>query len=65
MNYDVQKQQLVSLVQSGVTSNTDSKRFIENTEDIITLSKSYDREEEVKEARIMKEKDFIARKFLN
>jgi len=48
-----------------VTSNTDSKRFIENTEDIITLCKSYDREEEVKEARIMKEKDFIARKFLN
>ena len=52
-------------MKSGVTSNTESKKYIENTEDIVTLSKSYEPEEDGQEARIMQEKDYIARKFLN
>ena len=39
-------------MRSGITSNTESKLYIENTEDIVTLSKSYE-PEDAKEARIM------------
>lgn len=48
-------------MKTGLSSSTD-QRYIEDTEDVIeTISQSDD----PNEARVMKEKDFISRKFQN